>query len=223
MCGRFTLSIPLDEIIDFFDLVNGVNIMYEPSYNIAPSQDVLAVVSDGENLKGGLLKWGLVPSWSKDPSVGYKMINARAETLEQKVSFRKLLRQRRCIIVADGFYEWKKDSNGEKQPFRMTLTNNNPIAFAGLWDRSLINDIEYTTCTIITTSSNPLMKPIHDRMPVILSEDATAKWLDRRNQDPIELKKLLVPFDANEMKAYKVSSIVNTPKNNNIECIEPLA
>lgn len=223
MCGRFSLTAPLEEIIEFFNIVNGDELDYEISYNIAPSQNVFSIVSDGVNNRGGFLRWGLVPSWADNPSIGYKMINARSETIDEKASFKTLLKRRRCLIVGDGFYEWKRDAQGNKRPFRMVHKDNNLFAFAGLWDRWEKEGTVLHTCTIITTKPNEIMKEIHDRMPVILPEDAQKIWLDRNIQDTNQLKHLLTPYAAEEMIAYEVSPLVNSPKHNQVECIQSLA
>jgi len=222
MCGRFSLTVPLEEIIEFFDLINGDELDYEISYNIAPSQNVLSIVSDGTHNRGGYLRWGLVPFWADSPAIGYKMINARAETIDQKASFKNLIKRRRCLIVADGFYEWKKDEKGNKRPYRMIRKNNGLMAFAGLWDRWEKEGTILHTCTIITTRPNELMAEIHDRMPVILPEEKQKIWLDRTIEDVQFLKDLLQPYPTEDMIAYEVSSIVNSPKNNQEECIQPL-
>ncbi|NSL50518.1 SOS response-associated peptidase [Calidifontibacillus erzurumensis] len=222
MCGRFSLTVPLEEIIEFFDLINGDELDYEISYNIAPSQNVLSIVSDGTHNRGGYLRWGLVPFWADSPAIGYKMINARAETIDQKASFKNLIKRRRCLIVADGFYEWKKDEKGNKRPYRMIRKNNGLMAFAGLWDRWEKGGTILHTCTIITTRPNELMAEIHDRMPVILPEEKQKIWLDRTIEDVQFLKDLLQPYPTEDMIAYEVSSIVNSPKNNQEECIQPL-
>lgn len=222
MCGRFSLTAPLEEIIKLFNIVNGDELDYEISYNIAPSQNIFSIVSDGENNRGGFLRWGLVPSWAENPSIGYKMINARSETIDEKASFKNLLKRRRCLIVADGFYEWKKDDQGNKRPFRIVHKDNKLFAFAGLWDRWEKEGTVLYTCTIITTKPNEIMKDIHDRMPVILPEEAQKIWLDRSIQDTNQLKQLLIPYAAEEMIVYEVSPIVNSPKNNQMECIQSL-
>lgn len=223
MCGRFSLTAPIEEIIEFFNIVNGEALEYEISYNIAPGHNVLSIISDGSNNRGGYLRWGLVPSWADNSSVGNKMINARAETIEEKASFKNLLKRRRCLIVADGFFEWKKDDQGNKRPFRMIRQNNRLVAFAGLWDRWEKEGNVLQTCTIITTKPNEIMKDIHDRMPVILSEEAQKIWLNRNIQDTQLLKQLLTPYPPEDMIAYEVSPIVNSTKNNQVECIQSLA
>ncbi|TCP29066.1 putative SOS response-associated peptidase YedK [Scopulibacillus darangshiensis] len=219
MCGRFTLFTDLDVLIDQFNLFNSGEIQYQPRYNIAPSQPILSVINDGKNNRAGFLRWGLVPSFAKDKSIGYKMINARAETIDEKPTFKRLLARRRCLIIADSFYEWRRDE-GKKTPMRIHMLNNDPFALAGLWDRWESPDgEEITSCTIITTKPNDLMKDIHDRMPVILSKEDEGMWLDRSVNDKQVLKQLLVPYDAEKMEAYEVSNVVNSPRNEMKECI----
>lgn len=219
MCGRYNLYSSIEILLERFELTNIDWIELSPRYNLAPSQAVLAVVQGEHGNKGGFLKWGLVPSWANDPKMGYKMINARAETLAEKPSFKKLLSRRRCIIPADGFYEWKKDGN-TKQPYHIRLKSGEPFAFAGLWDRWERNGEKAQTCTIITTEANPLMEKIHDRMPVILTKETEKMWLDRNVGE--EAKKVLIPYDHHEMEAYPISSLVNSPKNDGKELINSL-
>ncbi|KQL52484.1 hypothetical protein AN964_02300 [Heyndrickxia shackletonii] len=219
MCGRYNLYSSIEILLERFELTNIDWIELSPRYNLAPSQAVLAVVQGEHGNKGGFLKWGLVPSWANDPKMGYKMINARAETLAEKPSFKKLLSRRRCIIPADGFYEWKKDGN-TKQPYHIRLKSGEPFAFAGLWDRWERNGEKLQTCTIITTEANPLMEKIHDRMPVILTKETEKMWLDRNVGE--EAKKVLIPYDHHEMEAYPISSLVNSPKNDGKELINSL-
>lgn len=219
MCGRFNLYSNMEFLLERFELTNVDWIELSPRYNIAPSQDVLAIVEGEYGNKGGFLKWGLVPSWATDPKIGYKMINARAETLSQKPSFKKLLSRRRCIIPADGFYEWKKEGT-IKQPYHIRLKNGEPFAFAGLWDRWEHNGEKLQTCTIVTTEANLLMKNIHDRMPVILTAETEKMWLDRNVGE--EAKKVLTPYDHDEMEAYPIPSLVNSPKNEGKELINSL-
>lgn len=170
MCGRFTLRTPAKHIAEIFGLSDVFDLPHQ--YNIAPSQDVAAVRLNREGKKRELamLHWGLVPFWAKDPKIGYRTINARAETLATKPSFRNAFKKRRCLIVADGFYEWQK-TNGKKQPFLIHMKDDRPFAFAGLWEHWKGDDEVIESCTIIVTEANDLMKPIHDRMPVILSPD----------------------------------------------------
>ncbi|ATH94568.1 SOS response-associated peptidase [Bacillus glycinifermentans] len=222
MCGRFTLFSNYETIIDRFDIGQTIpEEEYRPSYNIAPSQEILAVINDGTVHRLGYLRWGLIPPWSKDEKVGYKMINARAETLSEKPAFRKPLMSRRCIIPADGFYEWKRIDSKRKQPMRIKLKSDDLFSFAGLWDRwrSPGGEPVYT-CTIITTTPNAFMADIHDRMPAILTRDHEKEWLNPRQQDAERLKRLLQPYSSDEMEAYEVSLLVNSPQNNSVDVIK---
>ena len=223
MCGRFTLFAPYYEIIDRFDIESAfAENDYIPSYNIAPSQQVVAIINDGRKNRLGHLRWGLIPPWSKDEKIGYKMINARAETVAEKPSFRKAFQKQRCIIPADSFYEWQKE-DGKKIPMRIKLKTDELFAIAGLWEswKSPEGKVIHT-CTAITTEPNNLMKPIHDRMPVILKREDEAAWLDPRNNDIDFLGNMLLPFDERQMDAYSVSSAVNSPKNNEESLIVPV-
>jgi len=187
-------------------------------YNVAPSQDVLVILNKGSNHLA-LFRWGLIPFWAKDPSISHKMINARAETVDEKPSYRTCLQRNRCLIVADGFYEWKKEGP-TKRPHRITLKSQELFGFAGLWDtwRSPTGEI-VNSCTIITTTPNELMAPIHNRMPVILPREVEQVWLDQGINDSTFLKSLLTPYPADRMMAYEVSTFVNSVKNNGIECL----
>ncbi|MGN7388386.1 SOS response-associated peptidase [Sporosarcina sp. SAFN-015] len=223
MCGRFTLFAPYYEIIDRFDIESAfAESDYIPSYNIAPSQQVVAIINDGQKNRLGHLRWGLIPPWAKDEKIGYKMINARAETVAEKPSYRKAFQKQRCILPADSFYEWQR-RDGEKIPMRIRLKNDELFAIAGLWEswKSPEGKIIHT-CTAITTEPNDLMKPIHDRMPVILKREDEAAWLDPRNADIDFLGNMLMPFDEEQMEAYSVSSAVNSPKNNEESLIVPI-
>ena len=225
MCGRFTLTATFEEIIDRFDIQSFLEEeLYSPSYNIAPSQSVLAVINDGRVNRMGFLKWGLVPPWAKDLSIGNKMINARAETISEKPSFRNAFKKKRCIVIADSFYEWKRHEDKTKTPMRIKLKSNEMYAMAGIWEgwKSPDGKTLYT-CSVITTVPNDLMKDIHDRMPVILKREDEKIWLDPEISDTTRLKPLLVPFDENEMETYEVSSLVNSPKNNSIELIQKIS
>jgi putative SOS response-associated peptidase YedK len=188
-------------------------INYTPKFNVAPMQHIPAVIHNGTSNKLGVLRWGLVPSWAKDDKAGSKMINARAESLLEKVSFKGLIRSRRCLIPADGFYEWKQQAGG-KQPMRIVLQDRSIFSMAGLYDIwTDASGNKLSTCTIITTEANSLMADIHDRMPVILSPEAESQWLDRSNQDIPSLMRLLRPYDAAQMRAYPVSSEVGNVRN----------
>ena len=222
MCGRFTLTTHLGAIAKRF----GVSRFLEeaghaPRYNVAPTQTVIVVSDDGTRHLTEMC-WGLIPSWAKDPAIGNRMINARAETVATKPAFRVALLKRRCLVVADGFYEWQKQER-TKQPFHIVLKSREPFGFAGLWDTWTSPDgEEIKSCTIITTDANEQLKPIHDRMPVILTCDAEAVWLDPAIQDPAKLLPLLKPYPAEEMETYPVSRWVNRPDHDGPECIEPV-
>ncbi|MFC4402207.1 SOS response-associated peptidase [Gracilibacillus xinjiangensis] len=216
MCGRFTLSISKEAIENELGIVISD---YQESYNIAPTQKVLGVVGSAEGYRAGYFRWGLIPKWAKNPSIGAKMINARSETVDEKRSFQPLLSRRRCAIIADGFYEWKRD-NDKKVPYRILLNNKQVFTFAGLWDKWEREGEEIVTCTILTTEPNELMSEIHDRMPVILSEQSRELWLNPSVQDQEMLKQILRPYDAEEMSLYQVSTQVNNPRNNDATLIQ---
>jgi putative SOS response-associated peptidase YedK len=191
-----------------------------PRYNIAPTQPVLVVPNDGTS-QADFFVWGLIPSWAKDPTIGSRLINARAETLAEKPSFRSAFKYHRCIIFANGFYEWQAQSGSKsKLPHLIRMKSGQPFAFAGLWEHWQSPDgSEIKSATIITTTANELMATIHDRMPVILSHSAFARWLDPEPLFPVNLKNLLVPFPAGEMEAYPVSTLVNSPANDRPELV----
>lgn len=219
MCGRFSLATDQNAIEDQFQLIINEELTYR--YNIAPSQDVFVIGSNGHDRVATSMRWGLVPPWSKDVKIGHKMINARSESIEQKVSFKDPFRQKRCLIISDGFYEWKKTESG-KQPYRFVMKDRRPFAFAGLWECWNKGSEPLFTCTILTTTSNEVTKDVHDRMPVILPTDTYDTWLDRKEDNIEHLKSLLVPYDAQFMNLYPVSTLVNSPKNDQKECLEPL-
>lgn len=217
MCGRFTLRTPAKDIAKVFDVaVTAI----EPRYNIAPSQPVVAVRLNPvrENRELAMLRWGLIPSWADDPKIGYRMINARAETAATKPAFRKAFAQGRCLVVADGFYEWQK-ADGRKQPYFIHMKDDQPFAFAGLWEHWEGNEA-IESCTIIVTAANDLMQPIHDRMPVILGPDDYNMWLDPTCEDKERLERMLRPFGSSELEAYPVSQTVNKPGNDVEECVK---
>jgi putative SOS response-associated peptidase YedK len=220
MCGRFTLTSDLDRLTEHFAF-RATNLSYTPRYNIAPSQPVLTLI-DAQERRAGFLRWGLIPSWAKDPSIGDRMINARAETVAEKPSFRRALQKRRCLVLTDGFYEWRKEGK-QKTPLFIALKSHEPFAFAGLWEtwKSSTGEVIHS-CTIITTTPNALMESIHNRMPVILPRAAEEPWLDRTVEDPQSLLRLLTPYPAEEMVAYPVSQLVNSPRNDTPACIEPV-
>lgn len=217
MCGRYSLA-EFTGIEERFD-ISQQNL--KPNYNIAPSQDIPVLVNEGSN-DLAMFRWGLIPYWAKDSTLGKKMINARAETLDEKPSFRVSLQRKRCLIVADGFYEWKKEGS-VKRPHRITLKNKELFGFAGLWDswKSPTGEI-INSCCIITTTPNEVMAPIHNRMPVLLPRKVERVWLDRSIVDSHFLKSLLLPYPAELMMSYEVSPLVNSPKNNTPECLIPV-
>ena len=197
-----------------------------PRYNVAPSQTVAAIAQFLENNQRQWLplRWGLIPSWAKDMAIGYKLINARSETVAEKPSFRSAFKHRRCLIPTNGFYEWQPlVGSKKKQPYFIGLQNDDPFALAGLWERweSLEGDI-LETCTILTTTANELVSPIHDRMPVILQPQDYDQWLDPNFKQADKLKGLLKPYPATAMQAYPVSIKVNSPKNDSPECSQRL-
>ena len=224
MCGRFTLRTPASDVAKQFGLLEVPP--FEPRFNVAPSQPVAAVrQTPGESAprrQWAWLRWGLVPSWAKDPGVGNRLINARAETAAEKPAFRAALRRRRCLVAADGFYEWQHTGQ-RKQPFYFHLRDQRPFGFAGLWETwqgPEASPIE--TCTVLTTEANELVRPIHDRMPVIVAPADYDLWLDPAVEEPAELSRLWGPYPAGEMAAYPVSTRINSPANEDPRCIEPL-
>lgn len=221
MCGRFTITVEPVELIDLFNL-DFFPGDYQPNFNIAPTQQVITAVQTESGRKAGFIKWGLVPYWVQTPKQWKPLINARAETLNEKSSFKNLVHKRRCIIFADSFYEWKKVDN-KKQPFRIMRKDEKPFALAGLWDRNQ-QEKDLITCTIITTEANELVQNVHDRMPVILDSDETIElWLNTKEYSFKDTESILQPLASDQMKLYEVSPIVNSPKNNCLECIQPIA
>lgn len=224
MCGRFALYADYEVILERFDIEQASfdEDEYEPSYNIAPSQQIAAVINDGNKNRLGKLKWGLIPPWAKDAKIGYKMINARAETAAEKPSYRNAFKKKRCLIIADSFYEWRKEEAG-KTPMLIKMKSSEPFAFAGLWESWESPEGEpIHSCSILTTKPNEVMASIHDRMPVILSKEAEKIWLDPNIQDIELLESVLKPFDDGELEAYQVSEEVNSPKNNKAELIRKI-
>ncbi|MDX1377599.1 MAG: SOS response-associated peptidase [Anaerolineales bacterium] len=222
MCGRFTLTVnPADLQDTFSDFLFPTE--FAPRFNIAPSQPLLAIPNDGANT-ADFFKWGLIPMWAKDPSIGNRLINARGETVAEKPSFRGSFKYKRCLILADGFYEWKANPGKKtKTPYFIHMKDRKPFAFAGLWDAWESSDgSSIKTCTIITTEPNDLMEPIHNRMPVILHTRDYAKWLDASPQTPDNLLPLLKPYSAEAMSAYAVSTLVNKPSNDMPELVVPV-
>lgn len=223
MCGRFTLTIEPGQLQSAFPWVEFPEDI-TPHYNIAPSQQVGVVPNNGLNRFEYYL-WGLIPHWAKPGSAVNGFINARAETLAEKPTFRTSFRKKRCLILADGFYEWKADPSGKsKTPYYIKLKTGNPFAFAGLWDSWTDKQgTEIRSCTIITTQPNDLMQPIHNRMPVILAPESYDQWMYSGDKSPDELSKYLVSYPAEGMVVYPVSKAVNSPHNDTSDCIRPLA
>lgn len=221
MCGRYFIALKYDDLETAFPEFERP-VTWEPRYNVAPTQPVPVVANDGEN-RIDFFRWGLVPSWAKDAGIGARMINARAETLAEKPSFRAAYRRRRCLILADGFYEWRTEPGQRvKTPMAIRLKSGTPFAFAGLWELWRPDDTPLLTCTIITTEPNALLEPIHNRMPVVLPRDAYEAWLAPGERDPRDLQHLLTPYPAEEMVAYPVSLMVNNPANDDPGCILPV-
>ena len=230
MCGRYSLKTEPVELARLFQVPDPPTLPRR--YNIAPSQAVTTVRIDPDAETRGFaaLQWGLVPSWAEDPGIGNRLINARSETVSQKPAFRSAFKRRRCLIAADGFFEWKRAPSvakgAPKQPSYIRLRDREPFAFAGLWERWAPREGTpgrvLETCTILTTSPNELMRPIHDRMPVILPPPDFDTWLDPRVHDEGALQALLGPFPADRMTATKVSTRVNSPRNDDAQCIQPV-
>jgi len=224
VCGRYTLTAPDPAALRArFPL--GESVVIEPRFNVAPTDDVLAVTTDREGApRGELLRWGLVPHWAKDPSVGARMINARAESVAEKPAFRDAFERRRCLIVADGFYEWQAREGARKQPWWITRADHAPFAFAGLWsvwhDGDGPDDPILRTCTIVTTAASASVAPMHDRMPVILPPAAEETWLDHGTPASV-LQDLLAPFPDAQTDARPVGFAVNDARHDAPDCLDP--
>jgi putative SOS response-associated peptidase YedK len=226
MCGRFRVARKKEILEAAFDAEDDwTGLDWKPRYNAAPGQLIAAVRQDADEPRRRMspLRWGLIPAWASNASIGYKMINARAETAATRASFREPLRRRRCLIPADGFYEWKHEGK-EKLPFCFTLQDEAVFGFAGLWDRWKNPQGETVeSCTILTTTANELLRDVHDRMPVILAPDAYDLWLDPGFTKVEDLQPLLVPYPAAAMRRYRVSQRVNQVKNDDAECAAEIA
>ena len=222
MCGRFTQTASPEAIAKQFHLDGPP--LFKPRYNIAPSQHVAAIriTPDAAKRECVLLRWGLIPSWAKDPKIGNQCINAKAETVAEKPSFRSAFKKRRCLVIADGFYEWQLRGK-QKQPMWIGLKSKGPFTFAGLWEHwKPTEGVPLETCTIITTEPNELMQAIHNRMPVILSPASYGQWLDPTVRQVESLKALLRPYSSEELMAYPVSTLVNNPRHDAAQCLEPV-
>lgn len=221
MCGRFT-SLLSPEFLNVIREIFGITPpeQFEPRYNIAPTQQVWVIRNDGDHNRLELMKWGFVPSWAKDPAIGSRMINARSETVQVKPAFRHSIRYRRCIVPTAGFFEWSH-VEGKKQPNFIRMADGSPMCLAGLWDhwKSPGEENWLETFTILTTASNELLSPIHDRMPVILGPENYSLWLNREMHDPEQLLDLYRPFSSNLLEMYRVPDLVNNPRFDSPACI----
>lgn len=241
MCARYVIRSSADEIRSLFELDELVE--FEPRYNVAPTQDVLAIINQDGHREATMFRWGLIPSWAKDATLGQKMINARSETVREKPSFRAAFAKRRCLIVANGFYEWtdpeeevglgglfqEPDQDAPKkrpprQPHWIGMKDRGPFAFAGLWELNQQTELgSVETCCILTTTPNELLEPMHDRMPVILPQELWDPWLDPNFANKDTLQAMLVPFRSELMDTYKVSPKVNSPRAYGSELMNPIA
>ena len=227
MCGRFVSTTPPEELATYFDAVAPTEAALQTEYNVAPTSDVYVVMSDGDARRLRPLHWGLVPFWAKDPSIGNRMINARAEGLAEKNAYKAAFKRRRCIVPADGFYEWKKVAGHKtKQPYFIHRPDHELLAFAGLWEewkpKGSDGSDRLRSTTIITTTANETMAPVHDRMPVILPPGAWDEWLDPDNDDTAALGRLLVPAPPRVLTMHAVSTDVGNVRNHGPHLIDPI-
>lgn len=221
MCGRFSLTLSAEQIEARFGV--GVPEGYRPRYNVAPTQEICALISEGQGRRLTEFRWGLIPHWAKDHKIAQKLINARAETLWEKPSFRDAVRRRRCLILADGFYEWRQTLQSKKTPIYVRLKSKEPFGFAGLWESWNSPDGQtLATCTIVTTEPNELIKLIHNRMPVIVPKELEGLWLDPSPKAREELECVLRPYRAEELELFDVSPLVNSPSTDGPACIQPV-
>lgn len=224
MCGRFTNDATPERVEKEFKVGKLNPGVFKPRFNIAPQQMIGAVIESGGERRAESFRWGLIPSWAKDDAIGNKLINARAETLAEKPSFKNAFRARRCIIPASGFYEWQKKGAGGKQPFYFYLKEKQVFGFAGLWEEWLDKESGelVETCTIITTEANAVLEPVHDRMPVILKAEDYDEWLDEKHKNTARLQNLLIPYRADEMASHAVGKSINYAETDSPELIKPL-
>jgi putative SOS response-associated peptidase YedK len=223
MCGRVTIQTPALALAREFALTGIRTALERPRYNLAPTQLMPVVINDGTRMLDAY-RWGLIPSWAKEASIANKLINARGETVAEKPSFRSALKRRRCLVLVDGWFEWKQ-STKPKTPYYFHRKDGLPMAFAGLWEEWTAPDTGEVlrTCTLITTGPNALMAPIHDRMPVILSPEARERWLDPEPLEASVLQPLLVPNEHEPLEAWEVARVVNSPTNDVVACVERVA
>ena len=222
MCGRCVVAIPPEELAKIIANIE-VKCSVEPRYNVAPTQQVAVIRSIGDHNVLSMMKWGLIPSWAKDTKIASHTINARSETVAEKPAFRIAIRYKRCIVPTSGFYEWEH-AGSIKQPYFIKLANQAPMCLAGIWEHwQAPEGFELETFSILTTSANTLVQPLHDRMPVILHKEDFDLWLGNNVHDPKSLQHLYSPFPADEMEAIKVSNLVNNPKFDSPACIAPVS
>jgi putative SOS response-associated peptidase YedK len=223
MCGRVTVQTPAVDLAREFGLLGVRNAIERPRFNLAPTQMMPVVPNDGQRMLD-TFRWGLIPGWAKDASIANKLINARCETVAEKPSFRSALKRKRCLVLVDGYYEWKQDTK-PKTPFFFHRKDRKPLALAGLWEEwtSPETGEVVRTCCLITTGPNGLVAPIHDRMPVILSKEGQEQWLRPEPQEAVALMPLLVPYAEDALDMYEVARVVNSPSNDVPECIERVA
>jgi putative SOS response-associated peptidase YedK len=218
MCGRFTLTSSIDTLLEYFGITQPVGLT--PRYNIAPSQNVLVVRQNDKNSRSfDYMRWGLIPSWLKEEDISSQWINARAETAAIKPLFKHAFKQRRCLIAADGFYEWERTAS--KTPYYIHKVDGKPFGIAGLWEQwhNTTSNKLIESCTLLTTEANELLKPIHNRMPVILDASNFEYWLNPSNHDTDRLQKLLAPYTGNNFESYPITTYVNNPRHETIQCI----
>jgi len=221
MCGRFVLTTPAQALATHFEAWAG-QLVLAPRYNIAPTQEVVAVRIEQRSRRLVMLRWGLVPSWAKDPAIGNRMINARSETAAEKPSFRNALAGRRCIVPASGFYEWKREG-ARKQPWYFHAPDHAPLAIAALWEMwRAPNGTALESCTLLTTAANALLSAVHDRMPVLLRRQDYGRWLDPDIRDAREIQSLLVPAPEQSLTSHAVSAAVGDARRDDARNIEPL-
>lgn len=224
MCGRYTITITLEELILLYSTAEFAGEFHLPRYNVAPTQMVPAIVNDGKRNRLGMLRWGLIPPWAEDEKIGARMINARAETLRERPAFRDAYRRKRCLVLSDGFYEWKALPEGGKRPYRIVLRSGEPFGMAAIYETWQSPDgRKIGSCAIITTEPNELMAGIHNRMPVIVRREDEELWLNRNVSDPDLLDPLLVPYPADEMRAYQVDKRVGNVAFDDAECLREVS